>query len=55
MESKKYTQESPGTQHLLIKDRIYDIYPLEMDFTSIIYERWSSKNLLMRNGENGIN
>ena len=52
---QKYTHESPSTQHLVIKDRIYDIYSLEMDLTSIIHERWSAQNLLMRNGENGIN
>ena len=44
----------PSTQHLLIKDRVYDIYSLEMDFTSIIHQRWSTQNLLMINGAHCI-
>ena len=50
MESTKNTDERPSTQHLLEEDRLNEIYSLEMDFTSITLQRWSTKNLLMRNG-----
>ena len=44
-------------QHFLLRDGVQKIFhlSLDMDFTSIIHERWSAKKLLMRNGENVIN
>ena len=48
--SIKYTHERPNTQHLLIKNRVYDIYSLQMDFISITHGRWSTYNLLVRIG-----
>ena len=50
MENTIFTHERPNIQHLLIKNRVYDIYSLQMDFISITHGRWSTYNLLVRIG-----
>ena len=46
----KISHETPSTQHLLIKDRVHDIYSLEMDCTAFTRQKWGPQYLLMRDG-----